>query len=117
MAILAILAGIAIPKYLNIQAVARVKADAATAASIVQAARTQESNTGTAVASYKDATAPVLDTSYFDTAKEPQSGGSFAISGGGSDPYVVKWTPDDKGGPCKATEQTVTENAPFTIKP
>lgn len=113
MAILAILAGIAIPKYLNIQAISRVKADAATAASIVQAARTQESNTGTAVASYKT-TAPVLDTSYFDTAKEPQSGDAFALSGGGDNPYKVTWTPTN-GGPCNGKLQTVEENKPFNI--
>jgi prepilin-type N-terminal cleavage/methylation domain-containing protein len=115
MAILAILAALALPRFQNIQAVSRVKVDAATAASICKAARVQEMNDGKVVDSYIGGTTP-LKTAYFDTTQTPKSGGTFVLSGGGTDPYKVTWTPDDKGGPCNDEAQEVTEGVEFTIK-
>jgi len=112
MAILAILAAIAVPRYRNIQAVARVKADAATAQSICSAARVQESNTGSQVASYTN-----LQDDYFDNSTKPQSSDAaardFSLSGGGANPYIVTWLPNLTSK--YNTTQTVTEGAEFKI--
>lgn len=110
-AILGILAAIAIPRFSTIQNSAKVKSDAATAMEIVNAARIQETDTGTVVAAADPA---VLNANYM-TVTTPQSGGTFAISGGGAALYVVKWTPTNSG--TFNVLQTVTENTPFTIQP
>lgn len=104
LAILGILAVIAVPNFTNLQNSSRVKADATTAAQIVKAARIQESDTGTAVTT--------VDPAYM-TVPAPQSGGTFAISGGGTSNYKVKWTPTNSGNYNK--EQTVEEGTAFQI--
>jgi prepilin-type N-terminal cleavage/methylation domain-containing protein len=115
MAILGILAGIAVPKYSGIKVTSAVKADAATAASIVQAARIQESDTGVTVTTGDLGASPTtsLDEDYFDPNTVPQTGPKFSISGGGPSPYAVKWTPDSKHSPY-TKEQIVTEGQVFT---
>ncbi len=108
MAILAILVAIAWPKYQNIQAVFRVKADAATAASICKAARVQEMNEGAKVGSLTD-----LKEDYFDPNQTPKSGGAFALSGGETASYKVTWTPTKAG--THNVEQIVTEGKEFKL--
>ncbi|MEA4890468.1 MAG: prepilin-type N-terminal cleavage/methylation domain-containing protein [Clostridiaceae bacterium] len=109
-AILAILAAIAIPAFTNIQDTSRVKADAATAAEICSAARVQEADTGTAIVAGDPAT--VISADYIKVTK-PQNGPSFAISGGGTSKYVVKWTPAT--GKYAGKQQTVTEGEAFKL--
>lgn len=107
-AVLGILAAVAIPNFTNLQNSSKVKADAATAAQIVKAARIQEADTGTAVGDIAS-----LDKIYYETVPTPQSGGTFALSGGGTDKYVVTWEPTNTGK--YDTTQTVTEGTAFTI--
>lgn len=107
-AILGILVAVAVPNFTNLQNSSRVKADAATAAQIVKAARIQESDTGKVV--NKD---NPLDSAYM-TIPTPQSGGSFTLSGGETSNYEVTWTPTNAGK--YNTEQTVTEGSAFSIK-
>lgn len=106
-AILGILAAIAIPKFAGIQDTSKIKADAATALQIVNAARVQETNTGTQVANLA-----ALDSSNI-VVGNPQSGGTFALTGGGTDPYVVTWTPKTA---THNLQQTVTEGSPFVLQ-
>ena len=108
-AILGILAAIAIPRFQNIRHEAAVKSDAATAAQIVSAARIQETNENGAVL----ANLAALNATYM-VPGNPQTGGTFALTGGGTNPYVVKWTPTNAG--VHNVEQTVTEGTPFTIQ-
>jgi len=114
MAILAILAAIALPRYRAIQGVSRIRADAATAQSICAAARLQETD-GTPVTDYKS-----LKPDYFNTETKPQSGGEFALTlNATSGDYEVKWTPDETKAPNhggKDHEQTVIEGKVFEIK-
>ena len=109
-AILGILAAIAVPRLTNMRHAAAVSADGATATAIANAARVQETDTGVAVA---EADPAVLDAKYM-TVPTPQGGDAFAISGGGSSPYVVKWTPTTPG---YDTEQTHTEGTKFSPTP
>lgn len=111
MAIIAILAAIMLPRFQEMRDKATVNADAATAAQIINAARVQEVETGTAVTAVNSLTDSNLKTA---TAKSFATGKDFAITGGGSSPYVVKWTPDTASF---KKEQTVSENSKFSITP
>lgn len=113
-AIIAIIAAIAIPNFINIQNSAKVNSDAAVADQICNAARIQEVETGVVVTTLDTtAASPAVPlTTGYMTVPTPQSGGTFALSGGGAAAYVVKWTPT-AGSFTK--EQTVTENTKFVI--
>jgi len=118
-AILGILAAIAIPRFSGLQASSKLKADGSTAAQIINAARIQESETGfkvttitqSATQAAPTATAAELLKTYLTVPAAAQAGGTFAISGGVADPYVVKWisttAPYD-------IEQTYTENVNYS---
>lgn len=110
MAVLTVLAAIAVPRYNGILNESKVKSDAVTAAGIASAARIQETSTGLQVTSTSGYTG--LSANYFEAGKNPSSGGSFALSGGGNAAYVVQWTPTvgDYGG----HQQTLTEGSVFT---
>lgn len=111
MAILAILAAIAVPRYQAIQGVSRIRSDAATAQSICSAARLQETNENAAVGDMAD-----LDPDYWENnAIHPQSApaDNFDLTGGGTDPYEVTWTPTN--APGHAAPQTATEGQVFDI--
>lgn len=113
MAVLVVLAAIAIPKYTGVLNESKVKSDGITAAGIASAARIQETSTGTVVtctAGSYDALSP----NYFAPGKAPSSGGVFALTGGGNNPYEVKWTPTV--GDYNGHEQTLTEGGVFVPK-
>lgn len=104
-AILGILAAIAIPNFTGLANSARIKADAATAAEIVNAARIQELDTSTVVDAIGD-----LDDAYISVPAASQSGlkGAFTLTGGGANAYVVKW------GSSAGKHYAYTENILFT---
>lgn len=108
-AILAIIAAVAIPRFAGIQDKSEIKADATTASEIVNAARIQESDTGTAVVAGNPAT--TVSSEYMIVPATAQSGTAFAITGGGANPYVVTWTVS--GGNYNNYTVTVTENDDF----
>jgi prepilin-type N-terminal cleavage/methylation domain-containing protein len=110
MAILTVLAAIAVPRYNGILNESKVKSDAVTAAGIAGAARIQETSTGLKVTS--SAGYEGLSADYFEVGKIPSSGGSFALTGGGNDPYVVQWTPEV--GIYDTHPQTLTEGSVFS---
>ena len=100
-AIIGILAAIAIPKFSGMQDSSRIKADSATAQSIVSAARQQEIDRNDGV--------KTTSKNWKQTIMAwptPQSAGKYVLSGGVAGKYVVKWTPT-KGS--ITGEQTVTE--------
>jgi len=110
LAVLAIVMAIAVPRFMGVQDQSRLKADASSAQQIINSARLQEANnnddklireTADAASTTENAWDPTLMA--YPT---PQSGGTFVLSGGGSNNYVVKWTPTK--GSLK-TAQTVTE--------
>lgn len=111
MAILVVLAAIAIPKYTGILNEAKVKSDAVTAAGIVGAARIQETSTGNQVTNTTGYDG--LSSDYFQAGKIPSSGGNFALSGGGNNPYMVTWTPTT--GIFDTHPQSVTEGSVFAV--
>jgi len=109
-AILGILSAIAIPKFSGIQDSSKVKADAATAAQIVNAARIQEADTGKALTGLAD-----LGSSYMAPgAPQTNPTGTYGLEKTGN-LYVVKFTPAT--GTYKDKEQTVTEGKAFQITP
>lgn len=112
MAILAVLAAIAIPKYNGVLHESKVKSDAVTAAGIVSAARIQETSSGdpvvSAAGSYDG-----LDDNYFPADTIPTSGGTFGLVDGGNGLYQVTWTPNV--GIYDGIAQTVTEGTVFEI--
>lgn len=110
MAVLVVLAAIAIPRYNGILNESKVKSDAITAAGIVSAARIQETSTGSMVVCTSGYDA--LDPSYFAAGKNPSSGGSFALTGGGNSAYIVNWTPTV--GDYDGHVQTLTEGSVFS---
>jgi type IV pilus assembly protein PilA len=93
MAILAVLAAIAVPRYTGIQNTAKVKADGSTAMAIIHAARLQESATGTAVDSLADGAGSVkLKETYMAQPVPIQAGDKFVLSkDSGNDEYKVTW--------------------------
>ncbi len=110
MAVLAVLAAIAIPRYNGVLNESKVKSDAVTAAGIVSAARIQETSTGTVVSSTAGSY-DALSANYFEPGKTPSSGGAFALTGGGNSPYAVNWTP--MVGDYSGHVQTLTEGGVF----
>lgn len=108
MAVLVVLAAIAIPRYNGVLNESKVKSDGVTAAGIVSAARIQETSSGEPVQGMEG-----IDEDYFEPGKEPTSGGEFALSGGGNDPYEVKWTPTV--GKYSGIEQSLTEGTMFEL--
>jgi len=113
MAILALLAGIAVPRYQDIRAAAAVRADAATATSIVNACRMQETETGTLVVGLAGV-APALQAQYM-TPGAPQSGGAWALANVAGN-YVITWTPTAAAGAAPYNvQQTVTEGQRFVL--
>lgn len=107
-AILGILAAIAIPRLAGIQSASKVKADAATAQSFINAARIQEADTNaTAVV-----TLGAINDNLVKDAEliKSQSGNAvFSMTGGLTVPYVVTWTSANPAG-----NHTLTEGVPFT---
>lgn len=85
-AIIAILAAIAIPRFAEMQATSTLKADGATAAQIVTAARVYEAenNSTPAIAD--------LSPNYIVAGLAPQGGGTYVLGGGGPANYTVSWT-------------------------
>jgi prepilin-type N-terminal cleavage/methylation domain-containing protein len=110
MAVLTVLAAIAVPRYNGILNESKVKSDAVTAAGIASAARIQETSTGLQVISTSGYEG--LSANYFEAGKNPSSGGSFALSGGGNGAYVVQWTPTV--GDYDGHQQTLNEGSVFT---
>ena len=108
MAVLAVLAAIAIPRYNGVLNESKVKSDGVTAAGIVSAARIQETSSEEMVASLAK-----LSADYFEPDKVPTSGGEFALAGGGNTPYVVTWTP--AVGKYEGIVQTMTEGMVFAL--
>ena len=105
-AILGILAVIAVPKFSGIQSAAKVKADAATAQSMINAAKIMEADTNTT-----PATGAVTLTSTYMTVPTPISGGTFALTYDVSTKlYKVTWTSAASG---YAAVQTATEGSVF----
>ncbi|MDR3586657.1 MAG: type II secretion system protein [Desulfosporosinus sp.] len=114
MAILAILAAIAIPKFSGMRIDAAVNADASTASQIVNAARIQETQTGTPVVA-GTVTATNILPAYMAVPLSSQTGGAFTIGGGGTTAYVVTFVPGTSYGAHSGVTQTVTENVKFSI--
>lgn len=109
-AILGILAAIAVPRLSNLRHEATVKAEGATATSIANAARIQETNTGKKVVNtVSDAnTEATLDPTYM---KVPD-GFSYTIDGGGENEYTVQWT-TKAGGSLSGITFLYTEGTAF----
>lgn len=117
-AILAIIAAVAIPRFAAIQAKSEVKADAATAAEIVNSARIYFSDEGVAPANIT-----ALTTATYLPATQCQSNaiatdvaGGFVLGGTGATNFTVTWTPAN-GSTADGTAQTVTENVPYVYVP
>ena len=108
MAVLVVLAAIAIPRYNGVLNESKVKSDGVTAAGIVSAARIQETSSGDLVVGMEG-----IDADYFEPGKTPTSGGAFALSGGGNEPYEVTWTPTV--GKYNGILQTFTEGTVFVL--
>ena len=107
--IIGILAAIAIPKFASIQGASTCKAEAATAAQLVTAARIQETDTGTTI-SAGAITASVILPAYMAIPASP----TYTIGGGGAAAFTIKWTSAGKG---YAGVQTYTENEKFVPTP
>lgn len=118
-AIMGILAVIAVPRFLDIQARAAINSDAAAAEEMINAARIVETeqfsavDPGTALTAGADWAATVTggDT-YMVLPITPQSGGAFAVALSGDD-YQVTWTPTGR----ITSLQTYTEGSVFTVNP
>lgn len=113
-AILGIIALIAIPRYANLQAAARVKAEGATASEIINAARVQESdNNGVKVVALVSgggattAATGLLMPEYMKVPTTP----TYTIAGGGAADYEVSWTTTAAGF---TAAQKVIENTAWT---
>jgi prepilin-type N-terminal cleavage/methylation domain-containing protein len=111
LAVLALIMAIAIPRFSRVRDDARIDADIATAQQINKAARLMESirDDGTVITHGSGGN---WDTNImiwpspqsYDSTKS--GGADFSLSGGGTDPYVVTFTPNIG---YKTTLQTVTE--------
>ena len=112
-AILGILAAIAVPRFSEMRVASAVKADAATARQIINAARIQETETGKKVETLvTDASKEKLQEKYMTVPSAAQTGDTFTISSGGTSPYIVTFTPSASYAPYNKA-QTVTENQTF----
>lgn len=135
MAILAVLAAIAIPKFSALRVASTVNADASTAAQIVNACRVQETQTGDLVTSLDPTAVGGLKANYMvvpatQTLAGTTAGTTFSLStatlatsnygiiagGGGVNPYIVSFTPSSSFSPYNV-EQNVIENVKFLIEP
>lgn len=106
-AILGVLALVAVPKFAGMQNASKVKADAATAKQIVNAARVQMADEN--LDTWTDSTMPA--TKYVP-ASTPVSGGTFDVTyDEATDKFIITWTATVNG---YAAEQTYTEGAAFT---
>lgn len=108
-AIIGILAAIAIPKFSGMQSASKVKADAATAQSMINAARIMESDTNTTPVD-----GPVILTSTYMVVPKPtsNSAGTFALTYVAADKlYKVTWVSTASG---YADTQIVTEGSVFS---
>ncbi len=140
-AIIGILGAIAVPRFTNLRASSTVKADAATAAEIISAARIQEVDTGKEVKGLngKGEVGDVgedhkLKDEYMTVpapqSVEPDGEGNLATTNiftiskvekkvdektEKKDLYTVTWIPNNAGKYNE--EQTVIEGEPFKIKP
>lgn len=125
-AILGILASIAVPKFSNLIITSQIKADAATAQEIINAARMQEAETGEGVITGPAAEASeYIDEKYMDipeprsvkTEKGYETDFMIALGlekdTGGKYLYNVYWIPSSKK--YKTTQRAV-EGRPFEIK-
>jgi prepilin-type N-terminal cleavage/methylation domain-containing protein len=117
-AILAIIAAVAIPRFAQIQAKSEVRADAATASEIVNAARIYYVENGT-----EPTLVLLISGNYLaDTVRDAQSdagapgaspASQFTLGGTGPTDYTCSWTPDNG---ATANLQTVTENIKWTMQ-
>lgn len=110
-AILAIIAAVAIPRFAGIQERSTIKADAATAAEIVNAARIQHTEENAVITAANDtyeAATGVIGADYMTVPASSQSGGVFTIQyNSTTDLYQVQFTPTGYNA------VTVTENVEF----
>jgi len=109
-AILGILAAIAVPRLVGFKQDATVKAEGATAVSIVNAIRLQEVDEGTAHAAAA-VTSTSLKTKYMVVPTAPVY---TVTAGGGDTPYRVTWTTTATG---VSGTQSYTEGTAFTVTP
>lgn len=111
-AILAIIAAVAIPRFAGIQERSAIKADAATAAEIINAARIELSDTGTTTANGTAADASgIIDSEYMTVPDNSQSGDS-------SDPFMLSYDSGTLLFSCTFTPVgyntvTIVENVEF----
>lgn len=111
------MAAIAIPRFSSIQDGSKVKADAATAAEIISAARIQETDTGDAVTGlFVAAGDKSLQPEYIQNPGTPQSNGGtgadFALNQHTDGRYYVTWKADTKS---YSGNKIVIEGVPFDI--
>lgn len=116
-AILAIIAAVAIPRFTGIQARSEVKADGATAAEIVNAARIYYVDNGT-----EPTIALLISNGYLpDGVRDAQSvsgapaaaASQFTLGGTGATSYTCSWDPDNG---ATANTQTVTEDVKWSMQ-
>lgn len=109
MAILAILAAIAVPKYSSIKDASKVKADGATAAAIINAARLYDTDNN------ETATTTNIQTNKYMDVPPPQSnpGSEFGLTKNDTtNVYSVTFTPADNA--VYSSKQTVIEGQVWT---
>ncbi|MCH4888551.1 prepilin-type N-terminal cleavage/methylation domain-containing protein [Acidaminobacter sp. JC074] len=113
-AILAIIAAVAIPRFAGIQDRSTIKADATTAAEIINAARVQHADTGTAVTDGTGVDLPnnALDGDYMVVPDHPQSADddAYNLTYDGTN-YQVTWVVN--GGTYDNDTVTVSEGVEF----
>lgn len=125
-AILGILSAIAIPSFADLRDTSAIKADAATASSIISAARIQETESGVEVTSLdqsdatKTAADGVLQKSYMivpapQTKKATDAGIAFGIAKT-TGVYEVTWTASGLGNTANNKAYKLIENKPFDPK-
>jgi prepilin-type N-terminal cleavage/methylation domain-containing protein len=113
LAVLALIMAIAIPRFSRVRDDARIDADKATAQQINKAARLMESKRDDGTVTTSGTTSGGNwdnDIMIWPSAQSYDSavsgGADFSLSGGGTDPYVVTFTPNIG---YNTTLQTVTE--------
>lgn len=99
LAVLGIIGAIAVPRFTGVQEVAKIKADTATAISIVKAARLQHTVEGDSIVNKEDGKEydKCIDEEYFEEGIKPQSNpdGSFILKyNENDDKYSVEWEVD-----------------------
>lgn len=112
-AILGILAAIAVPRLSNLRHEATVKAEGATATSIANAARIQETNNGKIV---RIETASEGEETLNDTYMKLPKGTdvpNYVLFGGGTDEYKVEWATKAGGTTYSGKTFIYTEGTAF----